>query len=195
MKAEGKVFIDKELLYMISFAFGDIDSEATRTEEYHESFSMPSEAREVASIVDGIIHSLENPPTSRPDLYASWLEANAAETQALEARRAIEDTLIAELEIDPQLDGTVSGEEDGFKIKVVGRLTHKVDATEAMAVAKGHTDLVPYLETVFRWKPELAMAAWEQAPEHVRLAFSRAITTSAGRPSISIERLTAAEKE
>ena len=131
---------------------------------------------------------------TRPELYAAWIDAKAAETQATDARRTLEDQIIAELEIDAQLDGTVSGEEDGFKVKITGRLNHKVDADAARKVAGESPDAAEYFTALFRWKPDLALTEWRKAPEAVRAAYAVAITTSAGRPSISIERVEPAKE-
>ena len=119
----------------------------------------------------------------RKELYAAWIEAKAAEVEAIERRRAIEDALAEELAIDPELDGTVSGEEYGFKVKIVGRLNHKVDGQAVMKLPE------KIQVELFRWKPELNVAAWKKADAETSALVANCITTSAGRPSITVEKV------
>ena len=119
------------------------------------------------------------------DLIETWLEAKETERLAIERRRAAEDAMVSALQIAADFDGTENANIDGYKVKVVARLDRKVDADLVQEIAAEH-GLQDYLPTLFRWKPELTMAAWKAAPEAVREKLSAAITTKPGRPSFSI---------
>jgi hypothetical protein len=72
------------------------------------------------------------------------------------------------------------------KVKVVGRMNRKVDADLLQDLARdsGLTDHLPLL---FRWRPEVSVAAWKAAATAITTTFAPAITTTPGRPSVSVE--------
>lgn len=119
-------------------------------------------------------------------LYAQWLQAKEAERQAVEKRREIEDMLIKSLEIPETLDGVSTTKQNGFTIKVTGRMTHKVDSemVQELAAEAGCTE---HLSALFRWKPEINMTAWKAADPAITAALAPAITTKPSRPSFSIQ--------
>ena len=119
-------------------------------------------------------------------LYQQWLDAKEQERQAIEARRLIEDQLIAKMEIPESLDGTKTTKAVGYTIKVTGRLTHKVDSEMAQELA-AEAGISEHLSSLFRWKPEINMSAWKSADETITAALAPAITTKPGRPSFSIQ--------
>ena len=119
------------------------------------------------------------------ELSAQWLAAKEAERDAIEIRRAIEDQLIEALRVPQSLDGTENYEGDGFKVKVVGRLNRKIDADKLQELAI-ENDLYAHLSTLFRWKPEVNLKAWNAADERITKPLLDAITTTPGRPSFII---------
>ena len=121
------------------------------------------------------------------NLYANWCAAKASEQTALEWRREIEDTLAEMLKIAPDLDGTENVKNDGFAVKIVGRLNRKVDGDllQELAAQEGIEAVLPIL---FRWKPEINVAAWKNAAENITGKLAGAITTTPGRPSFSISK-------
>lgn len=119
------------------------------------------------------------------ELSAQWLAAKEAERDAIEIRRAIEDQLIEALRVPQSLDGTENYEGDGFKVKVVGRLNRKIDADKLQELAI-ENDLYAHLSTLFRWKPEVNLKAWNAADERITKPLLDAITTTPGRPSFTI---------
>lgn len=126
---------------------------------------------------------------SRADLpYLSqlWLDAKEAESVAVERRRQLEDELARLLAVNPASEGQETTDLGDYKIKVTCRMTRKVDADllEDLALNAGLSDHLPDL---FRWKPELNMKEWKSASPEITSALSGAITTTAGRPSFSIE--------
>lgn len=120
-------------------------------------------------------------------LAVEWYNAKAAEKEAQERRREAEDALIEELNIDPNQEGTDSIDLDGgAKLKVTRRLSRKVDAEAAQELAAEH-GLEAHIEQLFRWKPELNKKAWDSASAEITGALAPAVTTTAGRPSFTIE--------
>lgn len=119
-------------------------------------------------------------------IYQQWLDAKEQERQAIEARRLIEDQLIAKMDIPESLDGTKTTKAEGYTIKVTGRLTHKVDSEMAQELA-AEAGISEHLSSLFRWKPEINMSAWKSADATITAALAPAITTKPGRPSFSIQ--------
>ena len=119
------------------------------------------------------------------DLYQLWINAKETERLAVEARRKIEDELAAVFQIPEDMEGTDNREVGAYKIKIVGRMNRKVNADLLQEVA-AENGLSDYLSTLFRWKPEIAAAAWKSADEKITSVLSAAITTEPGRPSFSI---------
>lgn len=118
-------------------------------------------------------------------LAIAWSYAKQAETEAVAQRRDIEDKLTAALGIKDTEEGTQNEQTLNYTIKVTNRLTRKVDSDLIQEIAAEH-GLSHLLPTVCRWKPELDMRAWKALSEDARSALSKAITTTAGRPSYSI---------
>jgi len=121
------------------------------------------------------------------NLYANWIAAKQAEQTAVEWRREIEDCLADLLKIAPDLDGTENVKHDAYVVKIVGRLNRKVDGDllQEIATQNGLENTLPIL---FRWKPEINVAAWKNAAESITGQLSGAITTTPGRPSFSISK-------
>ena len=121
-----------------------------------------------------------------PFLAAQWIDAKAEEAAAQERRRQIEDQMAEALRINPAIEGQQTTESADYKVKVTCRMTRKVDADllQDLAIDAG---LSEHLSSLFRWKPELNMKEWKSAAPEITTALSGAITTTAGRPSFSIE--------
>lgn len=118
----------------------------------------------------------------------AWMEAKAAERKAVERRRVIEDHLASLLGVAETLDGTETTVTDGgHRIKLVGRMSRKVDRHTASDVAAEY-GLEAHMDNLFRWKPEINVAAWKAAPESVTRLFLKSITTTPSRVSFSIEK-------
>lgn len=118
-------------------------------------------------------------------LCAAWLEAKEAERKATEARRSAEDALTEALRIAETFEGIATHQIEGHTLKITGRLTRKVDADKAQAIAIEH-GLSEHLTHLFRWKPEINMADWRAADESITAPLLGAITTTPGRPSYQI---------
>jgi hypothetical protein len=118
----------------------------------------------------------------------AWMEAKAAEKKAVERRRAIEDHLASLLGVAETLEGTQTTVTDGgHRIKLVGRMSRKVDRHAASDVAAEY-GLEAQMDKLFRWKPEINVSAWKAAPESVTRLFLKSITTTPSRVSFSIEK-------
>ena len=120
------------------------------------------------------------------NLYAEWLHAKNEERLATERRRDIEDRMITQLGLPEVAEGTKSWKSDGFKVKITYRLNRKIDADLLQEVASengyGHM-----LGELFRWKPEINKKEWDSTSTDITSVLEKAITTSMGRPSFSIE--------
>ena len=127
--------------------------------------------------------------TSEHDLFRlseAWLQAKEEERMAIEARRAVEDELIRAFQISEQMEGTFNAKTiTGHQIKIVGRLSRKVDAEKVQELAAEH-GLTEHLGNLFRWKPEINMTAWKATSPEITAMLADAITVSASRPSFSI---------
>lgn len=121
--------------------------------------------------------------------YKMWLDAKEAERQAAEARRLIEDELIAELGIAESDEGSRTVKADGFKVKVTCRMNRSIDADALQEIA-AEFGLTEHLGDLFRWKPDINAKAWKDADASITAPLLAAITTKPGRPSFSIERET-----
>jgi hypothetical protein len=114
-----------------------------------------------------------------------WLIAKQEEAAAIANRRILEDAMSEMLEINAANEGTFNFEDNEYKVKIMTRMTRKVDADKLQEIAAEH-DLNKELSTLFRWKADLDMKNWKSAPIEVVNVLSQAVTTTAGRPSYSI---------
>lgn len=120
-------------------------------------------------------------------LAAQWEEAKMEEKAATDRRRGIEDQLVECLGIPKQMEGTKNEFAGMYEIKVAGRLDRKVNADKLQSIAE-ETGLTEHLSSLFRWKPEINMAAWKAAHESITAPLLDAITTTDSRPSFKITR-------
>lgn len=120
------------------------------------------------------------------DLSAQWIAAKEAEKSAQEERRLIEDRMLSLIGLPEAFEGTENAEAGEYKIKLVGRLNHKIDADRLQEIAAEH-GLTDHLGSLFRWKPEINARVWKAADESITKTLLEAITTTPGRPSFSIE--------
>lgn len=119
-------------------------------------------------------------------LSEAWLQAKEAERIAIEARRAVEDQLIQIFRISEQMEGTFNAKTlTGHSIKIVGRMTRKVDSDKAQYLAAEH-GLTEHLSSLFRWKPEVNLTAWKATSPEITAVLADAVTVTASRPSFSI---------
>jgi len=123
---------------------------------------------------------------SLSDLSAQWIAAKDAEKAAQEERRLIEDRMLSLIGLPAAFDGTENAAAPGFKIKLIGRLNHKIDSDKLQEIA-AENGLTDHLSSLFRWKPEINVRSWKAADESITTALLEAITTTPGRPSFSIE--------
>jgi len=116
----------------------------------------------------------------------AWLQAKADEAAAIARRRECEDRMIAAMELDATKDGTVTVKPaDGYVVKIVQRIDRKVDGEKVQELA-AEFGLTEHLSSLFRWKPEINMAAWKAADESITKPLAAAITAKPGRPSFTI---------
>jgi hypothetical protein len=121
------------------------------------------------------------------DLASMWLDAKEADMEATDDRRRIEDRIKSLVGFSENSEGTETANPDHFTIKIVGRIDRKVDGDKVQELA-AEFGLTEHLSSLFRWKPEVNMAAWKAADESITRPLSSAITAKPGRPSFSITR-------
>lgn len=114
-----------------------------------------------------------------------WLHYKAVETEAKEFRQKIENYLAKHYGYKETEEGTKSFDEAYYQVKMVQRMTRKVDTEtlERCAVEAGAQD---HLKTLFRWKPEINLKEWKNTDPKITQLFLPAITTTPGRPSFKI---------
>jgi len=94
--------------------------------------------------------------------------------------------MVKQFAIPPTLDGTKSIEtSEGFTIKIVGRMTRKVNADKLQELAE-ENGLSDHLSSLFRWKPEINSEQWAAADPSITTPLLDAITTTSGRPTFKI---------
>jgi hypothetical protein len=119
-------------------------------------------------------------------LYQAWLNAKQTEETAIKVRRDLEDQMVKDFNVSETLDGTKNiTTSDGYLIKVIGRMTRKVNADKLQELAEEH-GLSDHLSSLFRWKPEINSEQWAAADSSITNPLLDAITTTAGRPTFKI---------
>ena len=119
-------------------------------------------------------------------LYQAWLNAKHTEETAVKVRRDLEDQMVKEFNVSETLDGTKNiTTSDGYLIKVVGRMTRKINAEKLQELAEEH-GLSDHLSSLFRWKPEINSEQWAAADSSITTPLLDAITTTSGRPTFKI---------
>ena len=113
------------------------------------------------------------------------LEAKQREKQAVQERREIEQKITQTIGLAPDFEGTKTITSGAYRVKLTSRMQRKVDAETLQQVAKEH-GIFDSLSHLFRWKPEINAAAWKAASSEVTSILSRAVTTTPGRPTITI---------
>ena len=120
------------------------------------------------------------------ELSALWLAAKETERIAVDERRKVEDRLLSLIGIAENLEGTESAfTDEGYAIKVVGRMNRKVDSEKLQLLAI-EAGLEQHLSSLFRWKPEINATLWKAADPSITTPLLGAITTMPGRPSFTI---------
>ena len=123
-------------------------------------------------------------------LSEMWLAAKEAELEAVEDRRRIEDRIKSLVGVAENMEGTETVDPDRYTrytIKIVGRVDRKVDSDKLQELAAEH-GLTEHLSSLFRWKPEINVAAWKATDEAITKPLAAAITAKPGRPSFNITR-------
>jgi hypothetical protein len=119
------------------------------------------------------------------NLSQSWINAKQTEQAAIDTRRAIEDELVRLLAVDSSEEGTDTRTIGLYDVKIVNRLTRKVDSDKIQEIA-AENGLSEHLSQLLRWKPEINMTVWKRADERITKPLLGAVTTTPGRPSFTI---------
>lgn len=120
------------------------------------------------------------------ELCELWMQAKEDEKTAIEHRRAYEDKLLSLIGVAENFEGTENAEAPGgYKIKVTGRMSRKIDSDKLQELAAEH-GLSEHLSSLFRWKPDIDAKAWKAADESITRPLMGAITTTPSRASFTI---------
>jgi hypothetical protein len=119
------------------------------------------------------------------NLSQSWINAKQTEQASIDTRRAIEDELVRLLAVDASEEGTDTRTIGFYDVKIVNRLTRKVDSDKIQEIA-AENGLSEHLSQLLRWKPEINMTVWKRADERITKPLLGAVTTTPGRPSFTI---------
>ena len=130
---------------------------------------------------------IDNKMVMLENLSQSWINAKQTEQAAIDTRRAIEDELVRLLAVDPSEEGTDTRTIGLYDVKIVNRLTRKVDSDKIQEIA-AEKGLSEHLSQLLRWKPEINMTVWKRADERITKPLLGAVTTTPGRPSFTITR-------
>ena len=125
--------------------------------------------------------------TKLENLLRYWIDSKQREQIAIDARREIEDRLVSILGVDPSDEGTDTRTIGLYDVKIVNRLTRKVDSDKIQEIAT-EQGLSEHLSQLLRWKPEINMTVWKRADERITKPLLGAVTTTPGRPSFTITR-------
>ena len=117
-----------------------------------------------------------------------WKELKRIEANAAKERRYLEDLIRDSLEFDANTEGSQKLEIEGYQVKVVGRITRKVDGDKLQEIA-AENGLNNHLPNLFRWTPTVNAAVWKSADETITNVLSEAITAKPGRLSFTIEQI------
>ena len=119
-------------------------------------------------------------------LYQAWLNAKQTEETAVKVRRELEDEMVKQFNIAPTMEGTKNiTTSEGYLVKIVGRMTRKVNAERLQELAAEH-GLSDHLASLFKWTPTIVSEQWESADPSITEPLLDAITTTAGRPTFKI---------
>ena len=123
-------------------------------------------------------------------LAKRWRKLKMLEAKIQDARRAVEDTMLANFPTDKRsFTLTLFDYPKKYSISYSSPETVKVEGDLLQELANIH-GLENELTRLFRWKPELEKAAWKTAPSYVKEKLSPAISTKTGRPSFKVEEVT-----
>jgi hypothetical protein len=118
-------------------------------------------------------------------LTKEWTIAKMEEAAATSYRREIEDKLAKHFKVAESFEGTQNREVGQYVVKIEGRMNRKINADKLQELATAN-GLEAHLSSLFRWKPEIASAAWKAADESITKPLLGAITTTPGRPTFTI---------
>ena len=119
-------------------------------------------------------------------LSKEWIALKGQEDGAKERRRLVEDKILSLIGFAENQEGQeIHPLDEGFVIKITGRLNHKTDVKklQELAAEEGSSE---HLHALFKWGAEIIPKKWKSTSKEITRPLLGAISTSAGRPSVSI---------
>jgi len=121
-------------------------------------------------------------------VYQEWIAAKAEEAAARNKRIDAEKAILAEFAWPETKEGTSNFEVDGYKVKITGRISRKVDVDAVRDIAIEH-GLEGHLQRLFRWKADINASTWKATDESITGPLLGGIESKPGKPAITIERV------
>lgn len=119
-------------------------------------------------------------------LIEELYEAKAAEEAAKAKRVQIEADLAKALEVPDQWEGSQTRTVNEYKVCVKRAMNVKIDATRLQEITDRY-GLKEEAAKSFRWKCELDKKGWNALNPMTQSVFSKAITKTPGKVSITVE--------
>lgn len=119
-------------------------------------------------------------------LIEELYEAKAAEEAAKAKRVQLEADLAKALEVPDQWEGSQTRTVNEYKVCVKRAMNVKIDATRLQEITDRY-GLKEEAAKSFRWKCELDKKGWNALNPMTQSVFSKAITKTPGKVSITVE--------
>lgn len=120
-------------------------------------------------------------------LIEELYEAKAAEEAAKAKRVQLEADLAKALEVPEQWEGSQTRTVNEYKVCVKRAMNVKIDAARLKEIISRNNNLEHAAGIAFRWKAELDKKGWNALNPMTQSVFSKAITKTPGKVSITVE--------
>jgi hypothetical protein len=121
------------------------------------------------------------------EIVANLYIAKQQEQAAKERRVMFEAELAKAIALPDEWEGTKTKAVGEFKVKLTRRMNYKIDANKLREQARVY-NILPMLDKLFSWKPEVVRTEWKEADEKTRLAFAPAMEVTPGKASFTVEK-------
>ena len=120
------------------------------------------------------------------ELTSRLFQAKEEERQAKLKRMNLEDAMAQAIGIPENWEGAMTNRVGQYKVRVSRKKNVRIDAEKLIECA-AQASIKDQLKTLFRWKPEINKAAWDEAGREIITALSPAIESSLGKAAFSVE--------
>ena len=120
------------------------------------------------------------------ELTSRLFQAKEEERQAKLKRMNLEDAMAQAIGIPENWEGAMTNRVGQYKVRVSRKKNVRIDAEKLIECA-AQAGIKDQLKTLFRWKPEINKAAWDEADREIITALSPAIESTLGKAAFSVE--------